>query len=102
VIVGSPLEMSMLVILIVQLLLLLKIFLGYNCLIVLLLTYFSSCTSAETFYVGRRKIFSMDIKPRNMTGLIFALVDQKSPETGDFVVLELNDGSVSSLENYIS
>jgi hypothetical protein len=37
-----------------------------------------------------------------MTGLIFALVDQKSPETGDFVVLELNDGSVSSLENYIS
>jgi hypothetical protein len=42
----------------------------------------------------------MDIKPRNTTGLIFALVDQKRPENGDFVVLELNDGSVSSLENY--
>ncbi|CAB4016084.1 laminin subunit alpha-like, partial [Paramuricea clavata] len=60
--------------------------------------YFAGINSymiaTEAFFVGRKKLFSMDIKPQNMTGLIFALVDQKRPENGDFVVLELNDGSV--------
>jgi hypothetical protein len=39
----------------------------------------------------------MDIKPQNLTGLIFAIVPQTTPSKGDFVVLELNEGSVSEL-----
>ena len=60
--------------------------------------YFSGANSymvaAEGFYVGRKRIFSMELKPRNLTGLIFAVVPQKDPTKEDFVVLELNQGSV--------
>ena len=55
---------------------------------------------AEAFYVGRKRIVALDFKPRNLTGLIFAIVPQNTPTKGDFMVLELNQGSVSKLSIY--
>ena len=52
---------------------------------------------AKIFYVGRKRIFSMELKPRNLTGLILAIVNPVLPTKGDFVVLELDKGSVSEI-----
>lgn len=57
-------------------------------------TYFIR-SLANGFYVGRSKVFSLDIKPRAMTGLLFAIVNPESPKRGDFVILELVEGKVS-------
>ncbi|XP_028402239.1 laminin subunit alpha-4-like [Dendronephthya gigantea] len=54
----------------------------------------SYITLAEDFFVGRKIMFTMNIKPTSSTGLLFAFVNPFFPYFGDFVVLELNKGSV--------
>ena len=49
----------------------------------------------KKFSVGRRKLFSLEIKPRKPTGLIFAVVNEDLPKNGDYLVVELSNGAVS-------